>query len=184
MDKFQGYLRASEGKVLEFSDYVLEFHAVRLEELASCRHIVEKIPDLEIGTHRCGRLYSGDVLRISEVHLATEFVTGTAGFEGDLCHGGYGCQGFPTESEGGYVVQVLCCGDFGGCVPFEGQNSLIRRHPAAVVDDLDDGASCILYNDAYLARTGVHCVLHQFFDHRRRPLHHLSGGYHIGNVAW
>ena len=36
VDKFQGYLRASEGKVLEFSDYVLEFHAVRLEELASC----------------------------------------------------------------------------------------------------------------------------------------------------
>ena len=50
------------------------------------------------------------------------------------------------------------------------------RHALAIVNNLNKGLAGILYIDFYVGSAGVYGVLHQFFDYRRRPLYHLSGG--------
>ena len=66
---------------------------------------------------------------------------------------------------------------------FERKDGLVRRHSAAVVDDLDERSSGVLDYDADLALACIYSVFHQFLDNRCWPLNHLSGGYHIGYVA-
>ena len=66
----------------------------------------------------------------------------------------------------------------------EAEHRLVRRHSAAVVDNLDQGPSRILNHDRNLVRTGVHGILHEFLHHGCRSLHDLSRGDHVRYVAW
>ena len=47
----------------------------------------------------------------------------------------------------------------------EGKAGVGLAHPAAVIDHLDEGASGIAYDDAYLSRPCVNGILGQLLDH-------------------
>ena len=64
------------------------------------------------------------------------------------------------------------------------KNSLIRRHSASVVDDLDERASRVLDDHCHLVRTGIDGILNELLHHGRRSLNDLSRSDHVRNVAW
>ena len=72
----------------------------------------------------------------------------------------------------------------GSGVPLETEHRLIRRHAAAVVNDLDERASGVLYHHSHLIRPGIYGILHELLHHGRRSLHDLSRSYHVRYIAW
>ena len=56
MSESESHIRTGQSHSRELRYYMLELHIVRLEELASCRNIVEKVSDAEIRSPRCGDL--------------------------------------------------------------------------------------------------------------------------------
>ena len=66
----------------------------------------------------------------------------------------------------------------------EAEHSLIRRHSATVVDDLNECTAGILDHYSDLVRTGIHGILHELLHHGCRPLHDLSRSYHVCYVTW
>ena len=58
----------------------------------------------------------------------------------------------------------------------EREAHLVRRHPAAVVGDLDQLEPAGVKPDGDLVRAGVERILDQFLERARRPLDHLAGG--------
>jgi hypothetical protein len=61
-------------------------------------------------------------------------------------------------------------------VALEGQFHLRRGDAAAVVGDAHHALSAVGDLNADFPRARVYAVLHQFFNDRRRPPHHLTGG--------
>ena len=105
--KVEAHLITREGHMGEFRHDMLELHIVRLEELASGRHVVEKVPHREIRPPRSGRHGSGDMLRIRKDHFASHLILFPARTEGHLRHGGYGCKRLSPESECHDACQIF-----------------------------------------------------------------------------
>ena len=184
MSESEAHIRARQGYPCELRHDMLKLHIIRLEELAPCRDIVEKISYAEICTTRSRDLLCRYVCRVRKFHLTANLVLFTSGLEGNLRHGCDGGQRLSAESEGQYVMQIFCTLKLGGGVPLETEDCLVRRHSASVVDDLDESPSCVLDDDGHLVGTGIHRVLHQLLHHGRRSLNDLSRGYHICYIAW
>ena len=177
-------IRTCEGYADELRDDMLELDIIRLEELASCRHIVEEIAYAEVGSSRRRYLIGGYMLRICKIHLAAHLIVFPTGLERDLGHCCDGCQSLSSEAESQDIVQVLCCLKLGCRVSLETEDGLVRRHSASVVDDLDESPAGILDHDGNLIRSCIHSILHQLLHHGCRPLHDLSRGDHIRYIAW
>ena len=112
MGKGESYFRTGQGYSCELCDDMLELDVVGLEELPSCRNVVEKVSYTEIGALRCCCLLGREVTRVCKIHLTAQFAVLLTGLEGHFCHRRYGSQGFSAESECKYVVQVFCCLEF------------------------------------------------------------------------
>ena len=69
-------------------------------------------------------------------------------------------------------------------MPLEAKHSLIRRHSASVVNDLDKRTSRVLDDHCHLVRTGIDGILHELLHHGRRSLNDLSRSDHVRNIAW
>ena len=108
----EAHSRTGKGDSCEFSDDMLELHIVRLEELTSCRDIIEKVPDTEVGSARSCNLLRGKMLRVSIIHLTADLVLLSAGLEGHLCDSRNGCKRLASEAESQDVVQILCSLEF------------------------------------------------------------------------
>ena len=65
----------------------------------------------------------------------------------------------------------------------KGYRNFFGGDPVAVVDDLNLLNATGLDLNRDLARAGVDGVFDQFFYHRRRAFHHLSGG-DLGGQVW
>ena len=107
MSEGESHIRTGKSHSCELRHYMLEFHIVRLKELASCRNIVEKVSDTEISSPRCCDFCHRHLLGIGELHLAADLILLSAGLESHLCHSRDGSQGLTTESEGHDIMQVL-----------------------------------------------------------------------------
>ena len=184
MSQGEAHVRASQGHSHELCHDMLELDVVRLEELTSCRNIVEKVAYREVGASRCSYLLSSKVLRISKIHLTSDLVSVSAGLECHFCHSCNRSKGFAAETECKDVLEVVSCMELGCGMTLEAEHRLVRRHSAAVVDDLDQGTSGILNLHGHLVGTSVNGILHEFLDHGCRSLHDLSRGYHVGYIAW
>ena len=182
--KRESDIRARKGDTDELCDYVLEFHIVRLEELASCRHIVEKIADAEVGSSRSCDLLGGKMLRIRKIDLTADLILFPAGLQGNFGHCRDRSESLTAETECKYVMEILGAAELRGCMSFKTEHSLVRRHSAAVVDDLYQGTAGILDNNRHLVCTRIDGVLHKLLHYGRRSLHDLSRSDHIGNIAW
>ena len=108
MGKSESYVRAGKGHTNELGDYMLELHRIRLEELSSCRNIVEKIAYGKVCASRSCNLIGSQMLRISKIHLTPHLVFLPAGLERNLGHSCNRSQSLTTETESQYVLQVLC----------------------------------------------------------------------------
>ena len=64
------------------------------------------------------------------------------------------------------------------------QDSLVGRHSASVVYDLDQCPSGVLDDHRNLVCTGVYGILHKLLHHGRRSLHDLSRGDHVRYIRW
>ena len=122
----EGDFGPGEGHALELLQDVAELHVVRLEELAAGGNVVEQVPDGEVGAFGGGDFARGEVLGAGEMDLHAHFVLLAAGPEDHIGDGGDGCEGFPAESEGGDLLQVLGGGDLGGGVALEAQHGVVR----------------------------------------------------------
>ena len=182
VDESEGDVRPGEGDALELLHDVAELHVVGLEELAAGRDVVKEVADGEVGALGGGDFASGQVLGAGKFHFHTHFVLFPAGPQDHVGDGGDGGEGLPAETESDDFLQVLGRRDLGGCMALEAQDGIVRGHAAAVVDDLDEGASGVRHGDGNLRRAGIHGVLHEFLHHGSGPLDDLSRGDHVRDV--
>ena len=178
----EGHVRAGEGHPLELLHDMAELYVVAFEELAAGGDVIKEVPDRDVGTHGAGDLPGAFVLGGGHGHFHTQLLTGHAGTEGHLRHGGDGGQGLSAEAEGEDVMQVIGRCQFGGGMPLEAQHGVVRCHAAAVVDNLDEGAPGIGHHHLHVRGAGIHRILHEFLHHGSRSLDHLSRSNHVCNI--
>ena len=180
--KGEGYVRAGEGHPLKLLHNVAELNVVAFEELAAGGDVVKEIPHRNVGAHGAGDLPGALVLGGGHGHFHAQLLAVHAGTEGHLRHGGDGSQGLSAEAEGKDMMQVLGRCQLGSGMPLEAQHGVVRRHAAAVVDDLDEGAAGIGHHHLHIRGAGIHRILHEFLHHGSRSLDHLSRGNHVRNI--
>ncbi len=84
-------------------------------------------------------------------------------------------QRLAAEAERGDAQQVVV-GQFRGAVPLDRQDQLFRGHPAAIVDNRDQGLAAVFQCDVDAPGAGVDRVFDQFLDRRGRPFDDFAGG--------
>ena len=179
----EAQVRTGDGYAGEFLHYVPEFHRVALEKLAAGGRVVEEIAYEEVASGRSRDRGGLDGCGVAYGDLRAGFVRRATRLERDLRHRRDAGQGLSAETVAGNALQVGRFGYLGSRMPLEAEHGIRRAHSRAVVDDLDAGAAGILHYHVHLGGTGVHRILHQFLDDGCGPLHHLTGGDHVGNVC-
>ena len=109
MGESETYVGTGESHPHEFGYYMLELNVVGLEELPSCRYVVEKVPDTEVGASRCRDFCGREMLRVCKVNLTSQFTVLLTGLERHFSHGRYRGQRLSAESESKYVAEVFRC---------------------------------------------------------------------------
>jgi len=89
---------------------------------------------------------------------------------------GDGRQGFAAKAKRGHALEIVERADLAGGVARNRQRQFLGGNAAAVVADADQADAAFFQVDVLAARAGVQRVLHQFLDHRRRPLDDLARG--------
>jgi len=78
-------------------------------------------------------------------------------------------------------MEVFRFAYFRSGVAFKRKAGIRSRHAAAVVNDLDEAASCFLNDELDVVGAGIYGVFQQFFYYRCRSLHDFTGGDLVGN---
>ena len=175
-------VRVGQRHALEFIDAMPQLHLVALQEIPAGGHIVEQPLDRHPRPPIAGDRLRGLAFTPLHHHFDAHLLLGTAGPQFHPRDGRNAGQGLPAEAHGREREQVVRRTQFGCRMPTEAGFGIRRRHPAAVIGYNDAVAARILQLDHDAARTGIEGILHQFLDHRRRPLHHLTGGDLVGHV--
>jgi len=122
---------------LELLNNVRQLRLVALEELATCRHIVEEILNQEVGPN--GTVI--DLLRHDpsalDAQTGTQVALGTAGAKGDLCHSGNAGKRLATEPHRGEAEEVGGLRNLAGGMTLKSQTGIGLGHAFTVVDDLN-----------------------------------------------
>ena len=69
-------------------------------------------------------------------------------------------------------------------MPLEAKQRVVTVHAGTVVGDADEAAATGLYVHGDACGPGVEGVLDQFLHHAGWTLHHLTGGYLVGDNFW
>ena len=69
-------------------------------------------------------------------------------------------------------------------MPLKTKDSLVRRHSATIVNNLNQGPAGILDDYSHLIGTGIDRILHEFLHHGCRSLNDLSRSDHICHITW
>ncbi len=158
--------RVGADSVLDHAD----LGGIRLEELQPCRHIGEKIPDLDRhARHKRPRALLDDL-------AGADPEPGAGAQALDVGHRSDARERLAAETETRDCIEVFEAGDLAGRVAPERERQLLGGNAAAVVADPDRRPARAANIDADAAGTGVERVLHELLDDRRRPLDHLAGG--------
>ncbi len=80
------------------------------------------------------------------------------------------------------MVQVFGRCEFAGSVALKAQDGVVRRHTAAVVNDLDQSAAGIGHYYLYIRCSSIYRILHQLLYHGGRPLNNLPRSNHICDI--
>ena len=180
--KREGDFGVSERDAGELLDDMFELDVVALEELAAHGGVVEEVAHREVAADG-GRDGGSADIGAAGHHLGGGLVAGATSAEGHLRYGGHARQRFATEAVTPDRGQIFRRGDLAGRVPFEAQDGIGRTHTAAIVYHLDQSPAGIGHHHFDVSGAGVDRILHQLLHHRSGPLHHFSGGDHIGQAG-
>jgi len=122
-----------------------QFGGLGAQEFAAGGDVVEKIADGDDGPAAERGLFAAQHLSAGDFDARAGGLFGGAGFEQEARDGSDGRERFAAEAKRGDGEQVLHVAQFAGSVAFEGEESIVAQHAAAIVDDADEAASCLLY---------------------------------------
>ena len=180
----EGDVGTGQRDAREFLDDVLQLDGVGLEEFPPGRRVVEEVAHGEVGPDRGRDLRGLDMVEGTDAHLGRHLVLGAAGLERDFGDGRDRGERLAAKAVGKDFVEVFRRGDLGGGVPLEAEQGIVRGHPAAVVDHLDQGTSRVRHDHVHGRGPRIDGVLHQLLHDGSGPLDDLARRDHIGNVAW
>ena len=179
----EGEARVDECDALEGRQDVVEFGGIALEELTAGRDVVEQVAHGDAGADGTGTGLLALDTRGSELEEYADLVGGTARAQLYLRHGDDGRQGLAAEPHGMEAEEVVGLSDFRRGMALEGQPGVGHGHAAAVVDDLQAGASGIDDDDVDGLCAGIDGILDEFLDDRGRALDDLAGGNLVGHAV-
>ena len=168
------YLGIDECYALKGCHYVIEFGGVALKEFPSCRYIIEQVLYLEITAYGTCHGFLSRHSRTFECEQSTYLPVGHSCAQFHLCHSCNGGERLTTESHGVEVEQVGSLLDLGCGMAFKGQSGVGVRHTLTVIYHLYHRASGIYNQYVDGLGTRVNSVFHEFLNHRRGALYHLS----------
>jgi len=152
-----------------------------LQETAARRNVVEEVAHEELrphGTHRRGLRHE---LPAVDLGHGPHLVALQRRAQLDLRHRGDRGQRLAPETERAERIDVVHRTDLARGMAVEGHPRVDGRHAAAVVHDLNQLLASVAVIDLHGAGPGVDGVLHHLLDHRRGPVHDLSGSDLIGD---
>ena len=175
------YLGIYQHDTLKGRQDIVKLGGIALEEFPAHGHIIEQILHLEVGPHGAGHRLLPRHLGAGNGEQGAQLIALQARLQLHLRHGGNRCQSLAPESHGAEGKEVIGLQDFRCGMALKGQTRVGGRHTLSVVDDLDGRAPGIQHDDADVAGTGVHGVLHQLLDDGSRALDNLAGCYLVGD---
>src|SRR5262249_9007115 len=127
-----------QGVVRDQRSNVRKFGRFGLQELLARGGIEKQVADGDGSSRRQSGLFDFENLAAVDFDYGAGVVAGSLGFQTQAGNRGNGRQGLATKAEGGDAQQVVGILDFGGGVAFEGEQSIVANHAAAVIGDLDE----------------------------------------------
>ena len=176
------HLRVGQRVVRDQAGDMRELGGFRLEKLAACRSIEEKIANGDGGSGRQASLFHGEDASAGDLDDRAGGLIGITRFQAHAGDGGNTGHSLTSKAEGGDGQQVVVVLELAGGVALKGQQGVVAHHSAAVIGDLDELAATGFDVHANAGGTCVERVFEQFLDHRGRAFHHLSGGDLVGDV--
>ena len=156
------------------------FGALRLQELAPRRRVVEQVRHFHRGAARMGCRPAALLLAAGDGELGAA-VTARCRDDGQPGNGGDAGQRFAAETQSGDALQICRGFDFAGGEAAHRQTQVLGVHAAAIIAHHDAFHAAALDGDGDGAGIGVEAVLQELLHDGRRPFHHLAGGDLVGD---
>ena len=153
------------------------------QKLLARRDVVEQIPYRDGSPCRPRKLIAADHLAASNFNRGAGTLFGRARLKHEARHRRDGRQRFAAESKRGDRKQIFDVAELAGSVTLESQQGIVAQHAAAVIGDTDQAAAAALDINPEIGGSCIERVFEQLFDHRRRPLNHLSSRNFVGDVV-
>ena len=159
----------------------LVLRALRLEELAARRRVVEQILDLDGGARRMGARSAAGLDATCHFDAPSAILASHPAGQRQPRHRGGAGQGFATKPEAGNAFQIAGGADLAGGVAADRQRQVARMNAVPVIGHANPLHAPLL--DAHLNAPGarVQAVFHQFLDDGGGAFDHLAGGDLIGH---
>ncbi len=181
MDQLQIYLRIDQCHTFKFTGDIGELHGIFFQKFPSGRDIEKQILDHQIATHSACHGFLGFNLGTADHQPGSDLTVGGTGFQFHLSNGTDRSESLATETHRMERKQIIGLNDLGGGMTFKSHPRIRIAHPLTIIDNLNQGASGILYDNLHRLRTGINSILHQLLHYGSRSLYHLSGSNLIGN---
>ena len=156
---------------------------VGAEEFLTGRRVEEQIPNAHGGTLRAARLLHQVDISGGDLHAHAHVRAELLCRERYAAHAGDRRQRFAAKAQRPDGLEPPLVDKLAGRVPKEADARVLGCHTRSVVRHTDKlpPAGTDLRHDG--PRSGVESVLHQLLDRAGRPLDHLAGGDHVGNMG-
>ena len=179
--QFEPHLRIAERDPLKLGLDLPRGSRTLFEELTAGRHVVEQIAHIKLRPHRTSREGLRNELTAIDRRERTHFILRLARTQLHLRHGGDRRERLAPEAERLERINILQRRDLAGSMPVESHAGVDGRHAATVVHDLNQLLAAVPEIDLHAAGSGIDRILHHLLHHRRRTVHHLTGGNLVRN---
>ena len=175
-------VRIDQHDTLESRDDIIKLSGIRLQELATGRHIEKEIADRKATTHRArARLlpyYTGARQRQASTHL----IFLTTGTQLDLRHRSNRRQGFASKAHRVQGEEVVSLTNLTGGMTFESQSGIRHGHTTTIIYYLNRSTAGI--DDQHIDNlcTSINSILNQLLDDRSWSLNDLASSNLIGHT--
>ena len=182
-DEFQGQPGMGQGHLFRRLLHIGSFGGVLFEELHPGGGVEKQVFD-----HNGGAVGAAGLLLLCDLAPCEGQMQpqGSLPGLGEQIHPGHrsdGRQGLPPEAQGVDAFQIPLPFYLAGGMAEESGGGVLRLHAAAVVGDPDIGDAALADLHRHSIGPGVQSVFQQLLHHRRRTLHHLPGGDHVGHLG-
>ncbi len=181
-DKFKANLGQAQGKGLHQLLDIPQFGGLRAEKFEPGGGIVKEIADRQTGAHRPASGAVFDDFTALDHQAFGNVMIGGAGQNFDPRHRGNAGQCLAAKAHGIDTPDIFKALQFAGGKTLKGQTDTLSRNTKAIVDNPQKAPTLIHFN-LDKGRTGIEGVFNQFFNHRSRPLNHLTRSNLVGDLG-